>query len=596
MRVADYVFKTLADKGIEHVFLVTGGGAMHLNDGVLKEKRLQPVCNHHEQASAIATEGYFRASGKMAVACVTSGPGGTNALTGVIGQWLDSIPVIYISGQVKFETTISAYPDLPLRQLGDQEINIIDIVKPITKYAKTITSPEDIRIEMEKAFYFAQEGRPGPVWLDIPLNVQAAPVDADSLAGYVPPKRIVSDYDEQIESLIEKFEKAEHPVLIAGHGIRLAGAVDEFIEMAESTRLPVVTTFNGFDIFPSDHELYMGRIGTLGNRCGNFVLQNADLVLSIGSRNNIRQVSYNWENFARNGELVVIDIDPAELEKKTLKPALAIQADAGDFIRRFMDKARGIFRGSNQWLQWCDQRRRSFPRVTVESKQRKDAVDPYYFSQILSRQAPADSVLVAGNGSACVCMFQSGECKRKQRLFWNSGCAAMGYGLPAAIGSCFSRSSLVICVTGDGSIQMNLQELQTVVHHKLNLKIFVLDNYGYSSIRQTQNNFFGELIGCDETSGVSFPDILKLAEAYGIATSEIENNSQISQTIERVINMSGPVLCRVKLAKDQIFSPKLSSRRLPDGSMVSAPLEDMYPFLDKDELARHMLVDVGVKA
>ncbi|MFA6716104.1 MAG: thiamine pyrophosphate-binding protein [Victivallaceae bacterium] len=594
MRVADYIFKYLADYGIKHVFLVTGGGAMHLNDALRNEKRIKYICNHHEQASAIAAEGYSRATGKLSVVNVTSGPGGTNAITGVIGQWLDSVPVLYLSGQVKFETTIMSCPELHLRQLGDQEINIVDLVRPVTKYAESVTDPMTIREKLEKALYLAQHGRPGPVWLDAPMNVQATPIDEKSLPPFIPPAPVsYKPSPEVIQRTATMLTEAKRPVIIAGHGIRIADAVNVFRELIEKLEIPVLTTFNGFDLLPSSHPLFCGRIGTIGNRTGNFILQSADVILSLGSRNNIRQISYNWENFGCRAQKIVIDIDPAELEKPTLRPDLPINADVGEFIAAL--NAAWPVDGTDvkkEWLAWCEERKKRFPVVTKNQQAQKELVNPYHFMAIVSKLIPAECPTVAGNGTACVAMFQSGWIKENQRIFWNSGCAGMGYGLPAAVGACIGNGRKTVCITGDGSIQMNLQELQTIVHHNLPVKIFVLDNHGYSSIRQTQNAFFGEEhIGCEAESGVSFPDMLKIGKAYGLRTEEIYSHNELENKIIEVLAEDDAVVCVVHLSKDYIFSPKLSSRKLPDGSMVSATLEDMYPFLEPDDFKRNMIYE-----
>ncbi|MDD3886003.1 MAG: thiamine pyrophosphate-binding protein [Victivallaceae bacterium] len=593
MRVADYIFKTLADRGAKHVFLVTGGGAMHLNDGLRCEKRLTPVCCHHEQACAIAAEGYVRSGAGMGVVSVTSGPGGTNTMTGVIGQWLDSIPVIYISGQVKFETTIMSCPELGLRQLGDQEINIVDIVRPVTKYCKAVTDPKSIRAELEKALFYAFDGRPGPVWLDVPLNVQGALIDENELTGFNPPAADrPAPSGEELSQLVGMLKNAQRPLVIAGHGISVAGARDRFRELLKKLGVPAVTTFCGFDLLPEDDPLYVGRIGTLGQRAGNFILQNADLVISIGSRNNIRQVSYNWQVFARSAKKVSIDIDGAELKKKLFVPDLAIRADAGEFIDA-LDRAANAagLPDYGEWRTWCGERKRQLPAVTAEECAWQDKINPYFFMRELTEAASADTDIVAGNGTACVALFQSGAIKAGQRVFWNSGCASMGYDLPAAEGACVGTGRTTVCLAGDGSLMMNLQELQTVIHRKLPLKIFLLDNDGYGSIKQTQSNFFGpELIGCDAPSGVSFPDFLKLAGVFGFKCCELATQKGLRDEISRILATPGPVFCVVRMPSRLIFSPKLSSKRLPDGRMISAPLEDMFPFLDREEFNKHMIV------
>jgi len=593
MRIADYIFKYLADYGIKHVFLVTGGGAMHLNDALKKEKRIKYICNYHEQGAAIAAEGYARATGKLAVVNVTSGPGGTNTLTGVIGQWLDSVPVLYLSGQVKYETTIASVLNSGLRQLGDQEINIIDIVKPVTKYAKMVIDPETIKCELNTAVYIATSGRPGPVWLDIPLDIQGALVDERNLQhkniNNLPP----TIEDEIIFSIIEELQKAKRPVLIAGHGIRISKAEKYFLELVNSLNIPVVTTFNGFDLLATESDNFIGRIGTLGSRAGNFALQNADLVISLGSRNNIRQVSYNWASFARHSKKIIIDIDSAELNKKTVKGDFLIHADAKVFITKLLEKIPDGFNVEKTWLKWCLTRKKKYPVMLDEYKIPNDhSVHPYSFIEELTTVLDNNAIVVAGNGTACVVLFQAGIVKTGQRIFWNSGCASMGYALPASIGVAVAEGGKeVICITGDGSIQMNIQELQTIKHNNLPIKIFILNNQGYSSIMQTQKAFFNsDFIGCNEESGISFPDNSKLADLYGLKYYKISSTAEMRQVIDKVLSYTGAVICEVILNNDYSFAPKLSSEKKPDGRIISKPLEDLYPFLDRDEFYSNMIV------
>lgn len=591
MRVADYVFKFLADRGARHVFMVTGGGAMFLNDAVRVEKRLTPIFNQHEQASAMAAEGYVRAGNGMGVVSVTTGPGGTNTLTGVIGQWLDSIPVIYISGQVKYSTTIMSCPELGLRQLGDQEINIVEIVRPVTKYAAAVVDAKDVKRELEKALSIAYSGRPGPVWLDIPINIQNIQIDESEMVSSEPCMPAISAPDPcEISLVVEMLRTAQRPVLIAGHGIRLAGAQNEFLSLAEELGIPVLTTFNGFDLIPSEHQLFGGRIGTLGNRSGNFILQSADLVLSIGSRNNVRQVSYNWENFGKNARKIVVDIDAAELQKPTLCPDLAIHADAGTFIVALKNElADKPLRVSPNWLMWCQERRRRFPLLPEGTSVKKGTVDAYYFMEVLTSATPSEVVTVAGNGTACVALFQSGRVKPGQRIFWNSGCASMGYDLPAALGAA-ATGCKTVCIAGDGSIQMNLAELQTILNHKLPVKIFLLENNGYASIRQTQNSFFsGAKIGCDTGSGLALPDMIRLAQAYGIRTSEIKQHEGLSGEIEKVLAGNDPAFCVVRLGENE-FAPKLLSRTRAGGVIASSSLEDMAPFLPEEMIRDNLII------
>lgn len=591
MRVADYIFKYLADYGIKHIFLVSGGGAMHLNNALKKEKRIKYVCNHHEQGAAIAAEGYARTTGELAVVNVTSGPGGTNTLTGVIGQWLDSVPVLYLSGQVKFETTIASVHDIRLRQLGDQEINIIDIVKPVTKYAKMITDPETIKVELDKAIYIATSGRPGPVWLDIPLDVQGALIEERNLKNENTNNFPLAVEDEAISVVIKELQKTKKPLLIAGHGIRISKAKKQFLELVDLLGIPVVTTFNGFDLITSKSDNFIGRIGTLGSRAGNFALQNADLVICLGTRNNIRQVSYNWASFARNAKKIIVDIDDTELHKKTVKGDLLIRSDAKVFITKFLGRIPEGFKVDKTWLEWCLIRKNKYPVVLNEYKiPNEHSVHPYHFIEVLTTRLDDKAIVVAGNGTACVALFQAGIVKTGQRIFWNSGCAAMGYDLPASIGAALAGNQDVICITGDGSIQMNLQELQTIKHYNLPVKIFILNNQGYRSIELTQAEFFNsDFIGCNKKSGVSFPDNSKLADLYGLKYYRIDSTTKMGQVIDSVLSYSGAAICEVVLNSDYIFAPKLSSEKKPDGRMISKPLEDLYPFLERDEFYSNMI-------
>ncbi|MDD2897395.1 MAG: thiamine pyrophosphate-binding protein [Desulfuromonadaceae bacterium] len=600
IKVTDYIVKRLKEYGIRHVFMITGGGAMHLNDSFGACESISYICNHHEQASAMGAEGYARVSGSLSVAVVTSGPGGTNTLTGVIGQWLDSVPVLYLSGQVKQETTIESCRELGLRQLGDQEINIVDLVRPVTKFAAIVQKADEIGLLLDKALFIATHGRPGPVWLDIPLDIQGALIDESMLTTYSPKDGVVASPQtlSQIGEVVELLRAAKRPVFLAGQGIRIAGAQEAFLNLVERLQIPVVSSFSGVDLIPSDHPLFMGRIGTIGTRSGNFTLQNADLLISVGSRNNIRQASYNWKSFAREAIKIVVDIDAAELKKPTVVPDLAIHTDA----REFLDQLGGQVNKTSlpmwtDWLKWCGARREKYPVVLPKHRVSAANINPYHFIDRLSANLASDAIVVAGNGTACVVLFQACQVKKGQRFFWNSGCASMGYDLPAAIGACFAAGGRdEVCLAGDGSLQMNIQEFQTVVHHQLPLKLFVLSNNGYISIRQTHQAFFGgRLTGCDQSSGVSFPDITLIAAAYGLPATVIDNHDQLDEKIAAVLATPGPVVCDIRLQHDYIFEPKLSSEKLPDGRMVSKPLEDMYPFLDRDEFNSNMIAGVPAK-
>jgi len=593
IRVADYIASFFAEKGCRHVFMVTGGGAMHLNDAFGRESRLKIVCNHHEQACAVGAEGYMRVGGTPAVVCVTTGPGGTNALTGVLGQWLDSIPAIYVSGQVRFDTTVAS-TGLALRQLGDQEANIVELVKPITKYAVMVTDPKTIRHHLEKAWKLALSGRPGPVWLDVPLNVQAAQIDPLELSAMDAGGDAAGcgeDLGGVLDEVVRRMKEARRPVLLVGAGIRLAGAMGEMKNLMNQLGFPVQVAWDAIDLVATDHPLYAGRPSTVGQRAANFIFQNSDFLLSIGCRLNVRQIGYTFAAVARAAYKVVVDIDAEELKKPTIKIDLPICVDAKVFMRELAAKVEGAgIAVPPEWIGWCQERLRRYPPVSVD-QYRDHPLNPYAFSERLSQKLMPADVIVSSNGSSCVIPIQTMEIKEGQRHIVNSGCASMGYGLPAAIGACFGNpESRVICLEGDGSIQMNIQELQTVVHHQLPLKIFVFNNNGYLSIHSTQKNFFaGNFVGESPQSGVSFPDMVRLAQAYGIPAFRMERLADLEQ-LDDILDRPGPCLCDVVVDVEQAFEPRIASRRLADGKMVSSPLEDMYPFLDREEFLSNMII------
>ena len=595
VRLADYVAATLADHGIRDVFMITGGGAMHLNDAIGRCDRLHYVCCHHEQACSIAAQGYYRLTNRLAAVNVTTGPGGTNAITGVYGAWVDSLGMVVVSGQVKWETLVRS-TGLPLRQLGDQEADIVKLVEPITKYAVMVTDPQSIRYHLEKAIHLARTGRPGPVWLDIPMNVQGANIEPATLRGYHPdtdaaPTRSAT-FDEDCARIIEKLSAAERPVIYAGAGIRLAGVVDELVAVAERLRVPIATGFNAHDIIASDHPLFVGRPGTIGDRGGNFAVQNADVVLVLGCRLNIRQVSYAWEHFARAAYKIIVDIDPLELRKPTVKPDLGVHADAADVVRRLCAVPAVTSEKRESWIQWCRERRRRYPVVQPEYWQGTNGVNPYCFADSLFDALSPDDVVVTGDGTACITTFQAAKLKRGQRLFSDSGSAPMGFDLPAAIGACIgSGRKRVVCVTGDGSVMLNIQELQTIRGNDLPVKIFLLNNNGYHSIRQTQRNFFpGNDVGSGPESGVTFPDFQRVAYGFDLPFRRACEHGELAAAIRGTLDEPGPAICELVLDLSQPFSPKVSSKRLPDGRMVTAPLEDMAPFLPRDEFLANMIV------
>ena len=600
MKLSDYIVERLAEWGVRHIFLVTGGGAMHLNDSIGWESRIQYVCNHHEQASAMAAEGYARISGQPGVVNVTTGPGGINALNGVFGAWTDSVPMLIVSGQVKRETCMRALGITGLRQLGDQEADIIAMAESITKYAVLVDDPTSIRYHLERAWHLAQCGRPGPCWLDIPVDVQSASIDPASLRGYDPaedkPARDLTAGDpahirNNCREVLERLRNAKRPVILAGTGIRAAHAVTEFDALFHRLGVPVTTAWT-HDLIATDDPLFCGRQGTIGDRAGNFTVQSADLLLILGSRLNIRQTSYNWKSFAPRAFKIQVDIDAAEFHKPTVTPDLAIHSDLKQFLQGLLMQcdAENYCPGAHRpWLAWCRERVQRYPVVQDRQRQAGPPLNPYYFMEQLSTRLDDDDVIVCGNASSCIVPFQTMRLRKNQRLISNSGSASMGYDLPAAVGAAFARQgSRVICLAGDGSIQMNIQELQTVVHHRLPIKIFVLNNSGYLSMRMTQSGFFGRLTGESASSGASLPDMVTVACAYGIPAIRVDRQAQIAQ-IDRALTADGPALIDVVLDTHQEFEPRSRARQLPDGRIVSPNLEDMYPFLDESELMDNVI-------
>jgi acetolactate synthase-1/2/3 large subunit len=465
----------------------------------------------------------------------------------------------------------------------------------MTKYAKLVTEPDKIRYHLERALYLAYNGRPGPCWLDIPLNVQSALIDPDSLPAYDPaedraelPPEVTKD---TVEKVIKLLNSAKRPVIIVGGGIRLAKSRDKLLKFLEKVKVPIVTAWNSHDLIPDSHPLYSGRSGSMGDRGGNFVVQNSDLLLALGCRLSIRQVSYNWEQFAPSAYKIMVDIDPVEMEKPTLKIDMKIHADVSTFFDYMLKNSKLNIKAPENWLEYCRKINLTYPVVLPEYMKKSDSVNPYVFFKKLFTQLREDEIIVSGNGSACVCSFQAAVIKENTRLYTNSGCASMGYGLPAAIGACVAAGKRVICLEGDGSLQMNLQELQTLAYRKLPIKVFILNNQGYYSIRQTQSSFFGlPLVGVGPDSGVGFAPLEKLAYAFGLCYYKIENHEYIDEKIADILQNNEPVLIEIIIDINQPFSPKLSSVKRDDGTMYSPPLEDMAPFLPRDELEKNMKI------
>ena len=588
-RVVDYIAEKIVEIGVRDVFTLTGGGAMFLNDCVAKHPELEAICNHHEQACAMGAVGYAKYTNGFGVAMVTTGCGSTNAITGLLEAWQDNVKCLFFSGQVNKSQATHGL-DLPLRQLGVQEANIVDVVAPLCKHSIMITEPDQIRYEMEKAIHLANTGRPGPVWIDIPLDVQGAYVDIDSLQGYQPSGKEKLDVTEdENKELINLFYRAERPVLLIGNGVRLAGATDELKEFVERHNIPTVATFLGVDLLESDNRLMIGRVGIKGNRAANFAIQNSDLLITVGTRLGVPVTGYNYTTFAREAKIVVVDIDEKEHQKDTIKIDKFIAADAKSFFAstRFSKK------GSWDWSETCSEWKKRWRVCNSEWDQDKDGIDLYYFTDKLSKANKNDSVVVSDAGSAYYVPSQFLDIKGDQRYVTSGAQADMGFTIPAAIGvSAAKNRGEVIGITGDGSFQTNIQELQTIKHYQMPIKIFVWNNHGYLSIRTTQKKFFdGRFIGVDQDSGVSLPDIKKIAEAYGLKYFKIETTKDLESGIQDVLNWDGPVVCEVMCQKTQEVVPTLISTKTKDGRIVSRPFEDMYPLLTREEFHDNMIID-----
>jgi acetolactate synthase-1/2/3 large subunit len=600
MKLSDYVVRFIAEQGVKHVFLVTGGGAMHLNQSLGAEPAIETVCNSHEQASAMCAEAYAKVTNHLGVCMVTTGPGGTNAVTGVAGAWLDSTAMLVISGQVKRPDRMfdSHGKPLGMRQLGVQEIDIVSIVKPITKYASTVLDPNEIRYHLEKAVYLALHGRPGPVWIDIPLDVQAAPIDPLTLRGFDPAKIAIQSSDTDLKSetshLIEKLNQAERPLLFAGNGIRLAHAEKEFEQLRTSLGIPTVATWCAADLVPSDDPTYVGRPGAVAARGANFALQNADFLLAIGARLDFAITGYAPQNLAREAYRVAVDIDPAELAK--LHPYLhqPICADARDFLAELLKQSRSIRpRNRSGWNERCADWKTRYPVVTSEHRSPDGRVSIFNLAEVIGSETRADDLLVSGSsGSGIEIFLLACPTRTGQRIYHTAGLGSMGYGLPMSLAvSIGGGRRRTILVDGDGGFQFNIQELETASRLQLPVRFFILNNDGYASIRASQKGYFGRAsIGCDSGTGLTVPDLSKVAAAYNIPCVVIRDQKNLREDVRRVLAMDGPVVVDVHVIPDEMRAPRLQSYQRPDGSMVSKPLEDLFPFLPREEFFANMIV------
>lgn len=604
-RIADIVVDFLADKGVSDCFMIVGGGAMHLNDAFGHSSRIHCTYNHHEQACAIAAEAYARIENKIAAVCVTTGPGGTNALTGVVGGYLDSIPMFIVSGQVRYDTTAryaAQYTDgFPLRAVGDQEFDITKAAESMCKYAVMLEDPRNIIYELEKAWYIATTGRKGPVWLDIPVNFQGMVIESDELPHFdveakKPEELPPTVEDETIEKVLSMIAAASRPVIYAGGGVRLSDSYDLFRDSVSRLGIPVVTYWNSIDLMENDDPLYCGRGGNMGERAGNFAVQNSDLVIALGTRLSIRQVGYDWKTWAREAKVIMVDIDRGEMKKPSIHVDYPIWADLHDFLSALMKSLPegSCYFKNDSWREQCLKWKQKYPCVLPRQKEQKGLTNVYAFIDALSGYAKPGSLTAVSNGACCVAGHQAWQIRKGTRFIINNAIASMGYGLPAAIGVCVAAGRKeTICLEGDGSVMMNLQELQTVVTNRLPVKIFLINNNGYHSIRITQNNLFKEhcKVGIGPESGdLSFPDFSKIATAFGLPYFSCKDNASMHDVFDEVFSCEGPVFCEVFTDTDQVWEPKSSARRLPDGTLVSPPLEDLAPFLSREELRENLYI------
>ncbi len=595
MKLSDYVCDFLADRGVRHVFMLPGGGAMHLNDSVGRAGGLEYICCLHEQACSIAAEAYSRVTGGLGVAMVTTGPGGTNALTGLAGAWLESTPCLFLSGQVK---RADMKKDLGVRQLGPQELDIVTVVQSITKYAVTVTDPASIRYHLERAVSLATSGRKGPVWIDVPLDVQAAQIEPSELAGYESPPESLDHgiVQRSVAGVISMLNAAERPVLLVGNGVRLSGASEGLLKLVERLGIPVLATWMGADLLHDAHPLFFGKPGTMASRGANFTVQNADFLLCIGTRLDAAVTGFDQSRFARAARKVVVDIDPGELGKLRMHVDLPVNMDAGVFIAAILNGADELApRERTPWLERCRAWKERYPVVLPEWRTPGAFVNSFVFSEALAQESSEGDLVVPGSSGAAIDTFWIAfRNKRGQRVFSTGGLGAMGFGIPAALGACVAGGRRrTITVDGDGGFQLNIQELATVAHLSLPIKYFVLNNQGYGSIRSMQRNHFkGHLVACDASSRLGLPDTLRVAQAYGLSTFRITSQEALSEQVRGVLNHPGPAVCEVIMDPDQVVGPRVSSVVRPDGSMVSRPLEDMWPFLDREELKANMLIPV----
>ena len=589
MKVSDYIFDFLSKKGLDTIFSVSGGAAAHLLNTVTNTD-FTHICNYHEQACAMAAEGYARIANKPAIVLVTNGPGSSNTITGVLGAYQDSIPMIIISGQVPVNQSLGSLEDIDLRQLGVQECDIISMVKPITKYATQVTKPEDIKYTLQRAYQEATSGRQGPVWIDVPLDVQSAEIDPDNIAFYINPTNpLYNNYS--IEEIIRHLNRSKKPVIVTGNGIHLSQSEELFNELKDKLQIPVVSTWTSKDLMSQNDPLYVGNFGLLGERAANFAIQNADFLLVLGSRLSIPNVGYQSHLFSPNSFKVVVDIDENELNKPTVNIDYKVNDDLYSFLNKLNDEL--FMKGVPNWNEWVKKTQTwkyKYPVFQPEYKYNTDRINSFYFMEVLSEKLTDNNIVVTDMGTSYTCTMQSLQMNGKSRLFTSSACCSMGFGLPGAIGAYYaSPSKDIILIAGDGGLQMNLQELQTIAHHQLPIKIFVLNNNGYLAISLMQDNLFkGNYIGSNRQSGVSAPDFIKIADAYGFRRFRFNNNEELENRIDDVMKSQGPILVEIMMTENQLLIPRVQSSKDANGKIISNSLENMFPYLPEEEMKEIM--------
>ena len=595
IRVADFIADFVYTKlGVKHVFMVTGSGIMHLTDGVTCHEKLQTIYPHHEQTSSMAIDAYARATENMGVGFFTTGPGSTHAITGLGGAWQDSVPCLFISGQVKFEATNNYAKIEGLRQFGVQEMDMIPIVKPLCKYATTLIDPYQVRYEFEKAVHMAKSGRPGPVWIQIPMDVQAAIIDEEKLIGFTTDDDIPTVNDEEVKQIIELLKNANRPVIISGQGIRISGAIQLLEKFTTKFKIPVVTPYLGIDTMQHDLFQYIGKTGNKGDRSANLAMQNSDLIISIGSSLHVTVTGFVYEYFAREAKKIVVDIDETSHKKPTIKIDQFILSDAKKFLEKILKSLENKEFNFSEWVEQCNVWKKKYPVCLPEYKQIKGEINSYVFVDALCKHSKENDIFVSDAGGTFFITSQVIQLtKPGQRYIPSSGMATMGFTLPAAIGiSVATNKGRVLASTGDGSFQQNIQELQTVIQYNLPIKLFVWNNDGLNATRSASTSYFnGRMGGDSKESGISFPDTSKIATAYGIKFIKINEYEELDKKIDEVLNFDGPVICEVMMPRTQPTLPSGSSKINPDGTFSSRPLEDMAPFLERDEYRSNLYVD-----